>query len=187
MERVVIVGCPGAGKTTAARRLAAITGLPLIHLDRHYWQPGWVRPDKAAWRAKVEELVGSGSRWIIDGNYGSTLDVRLAAADTLIHLDFSTALCTWRVARRTWASLGRQRGPETPDGCLERFDWPFFRFVLEYRRKQRPRDMQAMATFQGNVQRFTAPAALERFLAELADDQRLMAHTDPSRSPGTGR
>lgn len=167
MERVVIVGCPGAGKSTAAKRLAEITGLPLVHLDLHYWQPGWVRPDNDLWRAKVEELV-SRPHWIMDGNYSGTLDLRLAAADTLIHLDFSTFICAWRLGRRTLMGLGQRRGHELRAGCPERLDWPFFRFVLNYRRDYRARDMERMAAFDVAVHRFTSPGTLDDFLSVLA-------------------
>ncbi|KKB10524.1 adenylate kinase [Devosia geojensis] len=167
MRRVMIVGCPGAGKSMAARRLAEITGLPVIHLDRHYWLPGWVRPDPQAWRARVEELA-SQPRWIMDGNYGSTFAPRLSAADTLLHLDFSTFVCASRVLRRTLGGLGGRRGGELGDGCLERLDWPFFRFVLDYRRTHRNRDLEAMSGFAGNLLRFESPRQLESFLAALA-------------------
>ncbi len=165
-NRIVVAGCPGAGKSTAAARLARITGIPLIHLDRHYWLPGWVRPQADAWRAKVHELA-SQPRWIMDGNYSGTLDVRLAAADTLIHLDFSTFVCLSRVVRRALRDLGRQRGRELPDGNPGRLDWPFFLFVLQYRRKHRARDLMRMQRFDGRVYRFTSPDELEGFFATV--------------------
>ncbi|MFC0011918.1 adenylate kinase [Devosia nitrariae] len=160
MERVVIAGCPGAGKSTAARRLAEITGLPVVHLDRHYWQPGWTRPDPEDWQETVSELAAR-PRWIMDGNYGSTLNLRLAAADTLIHLDFSTFVCASRVLRRTLTGLGGQRGGELGDGCQERLDWPFFQFVLNYRRTRRDRDLEVMSGFGGTVYRMESPRQLE--------------------------
>lgn len=169
MDRVVIVGCPGAGKSTVARRLSEITDLPLIHLDQHYWLPGWIRPDDKAWRQKVHELT-SHPRWIIDGNYGSSMEIRLAAADTLIHLDFSTPICTWRVVRRTLAGLGKQRGQELRDGCPERIDWSFLQFVLAYRSRHRFRDIERMATFDGVMHRFTSPKTLHSFLEEFENN-----------------
>lgn len=167
MNRVVVVGCPGAGKSTAARRLAVITGLPLIHLDRHYWQPGWVRPDSETWRATVLELCAR-PRWILDGNYGGTLDLRLAAADTLIHLDFSIAVCARRAGRRMLTGLGRTRTGEFAAGCPERIDWWFLWFVLSYRRKRRERDLARMSGFAGGTYRFTRPRELDDFLGALA-------------------
>ncbi|MEE4011946.1 adenylate kinase [Roseibium sp. FZY0029] len=163
MKRVVIAGCPGAGKSRAARTLSALTGLPVIHLDTHYWQPGWQRPSPETWHAIMEELIAR-PRWIMDGNYGSTLDLRLKAADTLIYLDFSTPVCATRVLKRSLLGRGGTRGGELPDGCLERFDWPFFKFVLNYRQSRRERDLESVAEFSGERYVFTHPRQLKRFL-----------------------
>lgn len=167
MERILILGSPGAGKTTAARRLAAATGLPLIHLDAHYWSAGWREPEKPLWREKLRGLL-AGPRWIMDGNYGGTLDLRLAAADGLIHLDFPTSLCLSRVVRRSLSGMVRRGDrPDLPEGCAERFDPAFWRYVLRYRREARPRLMEKTAGFAGEARRFAAPRELEAFLREL--------------------
>ena len=78
LRRVLVIGPGGAGKSTFAARLAQRTGLPLIHLDQHYWRAGWVEPSNDEWLAKVDELVAS-ERWIMDGNFGGTMERRLAA------------------------------------------------------------------------------------------------------------
>ena len=90
MKRVAVIGPPGAGKTTFARRLADKTGLPLIHLDAHFWNPGWVPTPREEWRARHAELL-SPDEWIIDGVYPGTLEERVAAADTVIFLDVPRA------------------------------------------------------------------------------------------------
>ncbi|MCR6727983.1 MULTISPECIES: adenylate kinase [Rhizobium/Agrobacterium group] len=166
MKRVLIVGCPGAGKSTLAKQLAKITDLPLVHLDRHYWLPGWQRPDRAAWERTIASLL-SQSAWIMDGNYSGTLEHRLAAADTLIHLNYPTWLCVWRVIRRTAVGLGRNRDDELIPGCPERFDWSFLRFVIKYRKEQRERDLVLMGRFPGRVFRFTSPSRLSAFIAAI--------------------
>jgi adenylate kinase family enzyme len=163
LQRVLILGSPGAGKTVAARALADVTGLPAVHLDGHFWQPGWRESDRDVWRATVEGLSAAPG-WIMDGNYLSTLAPRLARADTLIHLDYQTWFCLWRVLRRTLAVWGRTRD-ELPPQCPERFDREFLIYVLRYRRDQRPRDMAAMAAYAGEVHRFTHPSQLAAFIA----------------------
>lgn len=163
MRRVLIIGQPGAGKSTLGRQLARTTGLPLVHLDRHYWHPGWQDSEPAAWTATVDRLVAE-PRWIIEGNYPGTLPARLARADTVIHLDFPTWLCFARVVRRI---LSGQRPGELPPGCPERFDREFLRYTLRYRQRHRARDMRPLAGFSGTVHRFSSPGQLRAWLAAL--------------------
>ena len=82
MQRVLVIGAGGAGKSTFAARLSRKYGLPLIHLDALYWQPGWVEPGKAEWLERVAQVVAQ-DRWVMDGNYGGSLDLRLPRADTI--------------------------------------------------------------------------------------------------------
>lgn len=135
MQRVIVIGCCGAGKSTFSRKLHALTGLELIHLDQQYWKPNWVETDKDIWETKVAEIAEQDS-WIIDGNYGGTLDVRLNRADTVFFLDFSTLKCLWRVGKRVLKYNGRER-PDMPPGCKERFDLEFFHFVATYNLRNR--------------------------------------------------
>jgi adenylate kinase family enzyme len=132
LRKILILGCSGAGKSTLARQVGRITGLPFIHLDRHYWLPGWQEPDREAWRCKVSALIAQ-PRWVMDSNYGRTLALRLAEADTVIFLDFPTWLCLVRVLRRVVSSFRRTRVDMAP-GCPERLDFLFLRYVYRYRR-----------------------------------------------------
>jgi hypothetical protein len=77
VQRVAIVGSGGAGKSTLARELGQRLGLPVIHLDQRFWRPGWLETETEEWAATQQELAAA-DRWIRDGNYGATLDVRLA-------------------------------------------------------------------------------------------------------------
>src|SRR4051812_11836598 len=98
MRRVVVIGSGGAGKSTLARRIGERLGLPVIHLDAEHWQSGWIEPSKEEWARRVSELVKADA-WVIDGNYGGTMDSRLAACDTAIFLDLPRSLCVVRVVR----------------------------------------------------------------------------------------
>ena len=135
MQRVAVVGPGGAGKTTFARELGRRTGLPVVHLDRHYWRPGWMPPPREEWRALQARLL-AGEHWIVDGNYGGTFDVRFARADTVIVLAMRRLRCVAAVLRR----LLRHHGPAVQAaGCPERLDLGFVRWIWRYGSDSRPR------------------------------------------------
>jgi adenylate kinase family enzyme len=169
VQRVLVLGCSGAGKTTFALALAERIGLPVIHLDQHYWRPGWVEPSKAEWRAQALELLARPS-WIMDGNYSGTIAERLAVADLAIVFDFPTWLCFWRVLKRIASGYGRTRSDLGPD-CPEHIDFTFLLYVLRFRRRNRPRLMAALATFAGPVIRFTRPVEVQGYLDTLPSQQ----------------
>lgn len=153
-KRIAIIGCGGSGKSTLATRLGELLGLPVVHLDIHYWNPGWVPTPGDEWESEVESLI-SRECWIIDGNYGSTMGVRLAASDAVIFMDISRRVCLWRVIKRRFQNIGVSR-PDMAPGCPERFlDGSFFEFlkwIWDYPRvNRRPllerlRELQATTT-----------------------------------------
>jgi adenylate kinase family enzyme len=153
VKRVAILGPGGAGKSTLAAHLSEITGLPVIELDKHFWQPGLVALSRPRWAAVQGELASRES-WIMDGDLGpyDVLDIRLRAADTVVFLDFSPARCAWRAIRRS----------------RERAD--FWRWLLTYRRRSRPLVRQAIARQAGRAQCHVLPTprAVRRFAAQLA-------------------
>jgi adenylate kinase family enzyme len=141
VERIAVVGPGGAGKSTFASALGARLDLPVVHLDRHYWRPGWVEPSKQEWVDLQSALVAA-DRWVMDGNYGGTLDIRFARADTVIVLEPSRLTCVAGALRRTLANRGR--AVQAP-GCPERLDLDFLRWIWRYRRDSRPRLDAALA------------------------------------------
>jgi len=165
MQRVLVIGSPGAGKSTLARALAERTRLPLVHLDQEYHLPGWQDRTKDEWRLKLDKLL-AGERWIIDGNYGGSLERRLARADTAILLDYPALLCLRRVVKRV-ATLRGQNRPDAAPECPERWDIAFLWYVLTFRLTRTQQLKQRLARFPGTVIRFRRPREAEAFLAAL--------------------
>ncbi len=163
MERVLVIGCGGAGKSRLARGLAGALDLPLIHLDREYWRPGWIEPTPSDWEKRVKELC-AGQQWILDGNYGGTMELRLAHADTAILLDLPTTTCLLGVIGRRLRWRGRTR-PDLPTGCPESLDLAFIRYVLAYRRTRRPVVLERLARFDGDVVVLTSRRSARRYAA----------------------
>ena len=137
MHKVLVIGSGGAGKTTLARRIAERTGLPLIHLDALFWKPGWVETPNEEWDAIMVELCRRDA-WVMDGNYGRTLPQRIAAADTIVFLDYPPILCVGRAIKRGLMHRGRTR-PDMAPGCPEQLpDLTFLRWIWTYRERRRP-------------------------------------------------
>ena len=149
MRRIMIVGPPGSGKSTLARDLGAVLDLPVIHLDAHYWLPGWVEPPLDVWRERVRQLV-LGETWILDGNYSDTFDLRLAVADTIVFLDLPRHICLTRVIARSLRSFGRVR-PDAAPGCRERLDVAFLRWVWAYPGQRRPAMVRRLDEVEGHM------------------------------------
>jgi hypothetical protein len=114
VRRVLVLGCPGGGKTTFSRELARRSGLPLHHLDDYYWGAGWSRPDEDEWVSRQRALVAQ-ERWIIDGNYLPTVPIRVPKADLIVIIDAPTLTCITRVIRRAWR-IRRGRLDDLPAG-----------------------------------------------------------------------
>ena len=164
----MVIGSGGAGKSTFARRLGELLRLEVIHLDAEHWRPGWREPSKAEWRARVEELVGRES-WVMDGNYSGTLDVRLAACDTVVFLDLPRAVCVWRVLKRMLMYRNSRR-PDMAEGCDEKLDLKFLRWVWDYPKRTRPDVLRRIGECAGEreVYRLRSRAEVERFLESAA-------------------
>jgi adenylate kinase family enzyme len=163
MRRVLVIGSGGAGKTTLAVRIAARTGLPLIHLDSLYWRPGWIPTPTDEWERTIAELVQR-PLWIMDGNYGGTLEPRLAAADCVVFLDVPRLRCLWRLLKRRVRHAGRSR-PSVAPGCPERLTAEFLRWVWTYPTRRRPGILARLDELRGDkaIAILRKPADVEHF------------------------
>jgi|SRR5881394_2558521 len=149
MRRVLVIGSPGAGKTTLAAKLAAKLDLPVHYLDRHHWEPGWKYRDAARARERVQAICDTAA-WVMDGNFSETFDLRLPRADTLIWLDYPRATCIRRILVRTIKDYGRPK-PDLPDGCPERLDIGVLRFAWEFPVRRRPEISAGIGRFGGHL------------------------------------
>ncbi len=122
-QRILLIGCGGAGKSTLAREMGRRTNLPVVHLDRLYWRPGWVKTEATEWNRVLEEAL-SADQWIMDGNYGGTLPLRFQACDAVVFLDLPRWLCFGRVLKRRVAAFWRTR-QDAAVGCPDRLTWQF--------------------------------------------------------------
>lgn len=165
MQRVAIIGSGGAGKSTLAAELGPIVGLPVVHLDALFWKPGWEETPKAEWAQTNARLV-QGERWILDGNYGGTMDARLAAADTVIFLDFPRAVCLWNVFKRAIRFRARSR-PDMAPGCPERLDLKFLQWVWRFPERSRPPLLERLTRLRSEtvLVRLTSRREVRTFVA----------------------
>ncbi len=168
MQRIVVIGCMGAGKSVFSERLSRITGLKLYHLDRLFWTADGKGTDRQEWLQMQEEIV-SGPAWIVEGNYGSTIDVRLKRADTAIYLDFSRLSCFLGVLKRALLSrIGIGRRGDIVAGCNERLDAKFLSYAWTFNKKHREGILKGLAGYP-NVKLIVLKRRedAERFLREM--------------------
>ncbi|MEV6969261.1 topology modulation protein [Hamadaea sp. NPDC051192] len=151
MERIVVIGNGGSGKSTLARQLAMALDLPLTHLDAVYYDERWQPLPHEDFAAEQRRLAAR-ERWIIEGNYASTLPIRLVAADTVIFLDLPAIVCLWGILQRRLRYRG---GQHQHDGVYDRITWNFLRYVAGYRRTMRPKVRAAVAEHGSAARVFT--------------------------------
>ena len=169
MRKILVIGSGGSGKSTFAARLGARLNLEVLHLDKFYWQPGWVEPPKAEWSKTVEDLIKRDG-WIMDGNYSGTLGVRLAAADTVIWLDMPRVLCLWRILKRR-AKYRNIVRPDMGAGCPEQFSLEFARWVWNYPRRSRPKVLALLKEHGAGkkIVRLRSHSEVEKFLVQSVE------------------
>lgn len=185
MQRILVLGSSGSGKSTFARRLSARLGIELIHLDSHYWNPHWTCTPEIEWECKLDALLTSES-WVMDGNYPASLEKRLERADTVVFLDSGRLSCLWRCLQR-WRRYRGTNRPELPPGCYEKIDWEFFQWIWNYPRKIKPALLEALdSQDQAQVIVLKGQREIESFLSRLPRTRADTAahHRDPCVRPG---
>ena len=158
MQRIIVIGCPGSGKSTFARALQLRTGLPLYHLDRMYWNADKTVVEKPIFLERLAAALAQ-EEWIIDGNYASTMELRFASCDTVFFLDYPTSVCLEGVRSRRGIERSDLPWIETEE------DAEFIAYINAFRADQRPQILSLLERYsEKRIVIFTDRAQAETFL-----------------------
>ena len=135
MKKVIVIGCPGSGKSTVSRALHNKTGIPLYHLDMMYWNADKTTVEKSVFLKRLSVVLEK-DEWIIDGNYGSTMELRMAVCDTVIFLDYPLDVCLDGIKERRGKPRSDMPWIETEE------DAEFIEFIKNYNEQQKPKVLE---------------------------------------------
>jgi adenylate kinase family enzyme len=166
MDRIAIMGCGGSGKSHLARAIGTTLGIAPTHLDALYYDADWKPLDKDVF-ADLQRGLVTAPQWIIDGNYASSLPIRLRAADTVVFLDLPGWACLWGILQRRLRHGG---GQHQTIGVYDRITWDFVRYIISYRRKMAPRVRALIAEHAGDAEVviLRSRRATRRYLAKVS-------------------
>lgn len=138
MQKIIVIGCPGSGKSTFSKKLHKITGIPLFHLDMMYWNEDKTTVEKDVFLFRLSEAMKN-SKWIIDGNYASTMELRIKEADTIIFLDYPLDVCLDGIMERK----GKARS-DMPWIEPNEYDEEFIAFIKNFNTQSRPQIIELL-------------------------------------------
>ncbi len=158
MKKIIVIGCPGSGKSTFARALREKTGLPLYHLDQLFWNADKTTVEKRVFLDRLSRVLGE-EEWILDGNYASTMECRFAACDTVFFLDYPLDVCLDGVKARRGKPRGDMPWIETEE------DKEFIEFIKSFQKEQRPKIVALLKKYRDkNAIIFTSRSQAEAYL-----------------------
>ena len=140
MKKIIVIGCPGSGKSTVSRALHNKTGIPLYHLDMMYWNADKTTVEKSVFLERLSVVLEK-DEWIIDGNYGSTMELRMAACDTVFFLDYPLDVCLDGIRNRRGKSRSDMPWIETEE------DEEFIEFIKNYNEQQKPKVLELLEKY----------------------------------------
>ena len=160
MKRIIVIGCPGSGKSTFSRALHNITGIALYHLDMMYWNADKTTVERSLFHNRLSDALEK-DEWIIDGNYGSTMELRLAACDTVFFLDYPLDVCLDGIKERFGKPRSDMPWIETEE------DVEFIEFIKNFNEKQRPHVLALFDKYNDkNIIVFTSREQADEYLRE---------------------
>ena len=161
MKKIIVIGCPGSGKSTVSRDLHNKTGIPLYHLDMMYWNADKTTVENSVFLKSLCAVLEK-DEWIIDGNYGTTMELRMAACDTVIFLDYPLDVCLGGIKER--------RGKPRSDmpWCDAEEDAEFIEFIKNYNEQQKPKVLELLKKYSDkNIIVFNNREQASEFLSRL--------------------
>ena len=158
MKKVIVIGCPGSGKSTVSRALHNKTGIPLYHLDMMYWNADKTTAEKSVFLERLSTVLEK-DEWIIDGNYGSTMELRMAACDTVVFLDYPLDVCLDGIKERRGKPRSDMPWIETEE------DEEFIEFIKSYNEQQKPKVLELLEKYSDkNIVVFKSREQADAFL-----------------------
>ncbi|KIL52086.1 DNA topology modulation protein [Jeotgalibacillus soli] len=167
MQKIIIIGSGGAGKSTLSKQLGEQLQIPVYHLDALFWNPGWTPSLKSYFQEKLLGIMKK-EQWIMDGNFGSTMDLRIKEADTVIFLNYSRWLCLARAIKRRITYHGKTR-PDMGEGCPEKLDLDFLRWIWHYPDQKAPRIFNKLEGLKNekNIIILSSPKETKKWLQQM--------------------
>lgn len=162
MNKIIVIGCPGSGKSTFSKQLHKITNIPLFHLDMMFWNEDKTTVERSVFLEKLSNVMEQ-NEWIIDGNYASTMEGRIVKCDTVIFLDYPLETCLDGIKTRK----GKPRS-DMPWVEPENYDEEFIEFIKNYNFQSRPKVMELLKKHSNkNIFIFKNRSEADEFLQKL--------------------
>lgn len=163
----MIIGSGGAGKSTLARELGKKLNTEVLHLDNLLWEPNWKQVPRDRQKI-IQENIVKNDQWIIDGNYGATMDIRLQSADTIIFIDISRVICIYRAIKRMFQYRNKVR-PDMVEGNHERFDLNFYKWIWHYPKDKKPEIIDKLNEMRNEkkIIILKSPKEVQRFIDNI--------------------
>lgn len=163
MDKVIVIGCPGSGKSTFSKKLHNATGIPIHHLDMMYWNEDKTKVPKEIFINELNRII-NGDKWIIDGNYGSTMEWRIKQCDTVFFLDYPVEVCIEGIKSRR----GQERSDMPWIEKTDEIDKEFLRWVQNYNIESRPKVIELLEKYNDkNTVVFKCREEAKEFIGKL--------------------
>ncbi len=165
MKKIIVIGCPGSGKSTFARALHDKTGISLYHLDMMYWNADKTTVEKSVFLERLSSVLEK-DEWIIDGNYGSTMELRMAACDTVIFLDYPLDVCLDGIKERRGKPRSDMPWIETEE------EEEFVEFIKSYNEQQKPKVLEFLEKYSDrNIIVFKSREEADDFIRQFESNK----------------